>query len=144
MRKRFLSSTISGTEELYEYYKQGTKDGGNAMDETILRQAGIDYDAALARFVGKRAIYEKYLMKFLEDRHAQEAMRAYEEKDFNELLELTHALKGVAGTLGMTDLYDVSAEIVHDLRTDKLEDLNDKMNRMLVEQKRISEIIASA
>lgn len=114
------------------------------MNETILRQAGIDYDAALARFVGKRAMYEKYLMKFLEDTHAQEAMKAYEEKDFNELLELTHALKGVAGTLGMTDLYDVSAEIVHDLRNDKQEDLNDKMVRMLVEQKRISEIIASA
>ena len=39
------------------------------MDERKLRDAGIDYDAALARFVGKREIYEKYLTKFLEDTH---------------------------------------------------------------------------
>ena len=33
------------------------------MDENALRAAGIDYDAALARFMGKQAIYEKYLRK---------------------------------------------------------------------------------
>lgn len=114
------------------------------MDEITLRQAGIDYDAALARFVGKRTIYEKYLLKFLEDAHAQDAMKAYEKQNFEELLEQTHALKGVAGTLGMTDLYDVAAEIVHDLRCDKREELGEKMARMMVEQKRLSEIIAGA
>lgn len=114
------------------------------MDETVLRQAGIDYDAALARFVGKRAIYEKYLVKFLEDTHAQEAVKAYEAEDFDELLEQAHALKGVAGTLGMTDLYDVSAEIVHDLRNGRQEDLEEKIRRMQAEQKRISGIIVNA
>ena len=29
------------------------------MDENALRAAGIDYEAALARFMGKQAIYEK-------------------------------------------------------------------------------------
>lgn len=114
------------------------------MDEITLRQAGIDYDTALARFVGKRAIYEKYLLKFLEDTHTQDAMKAYEQQNFEELLEQTHALKGVAGTLGMTDLYDVAAEIVQDLRCDNREGLGEKMARMLVEQKRLSEIIAGA
>lgn len=114
------------------------------MDETTLRQAGIDYDAALARFVGKKAIYEKYLMKFLEDTHAQDALRAYEQEDYDELFEQTHALKGVAGTLGMTALYDAAAEIVHDLRSGNQEELSEKMARMIAEQKRIGEIIAEA
>ena len=39
------------------------------MDENALRAAGIDYDAALARFMGKQAIYEKYLRKLPEDAH---------------------------------------------------------------------------
>lgn len=114
------------------------------MDEVTLRQAGIDYDAALARFVGKKTIYEKYLMKFLEDTHAQDALNAYEQRDYEELLEQTHALKGVAGTLGMTDLYDAAAEIVHDLRCDNREELDEKLAHMMAEQKRIREIIAHA
>lgn len=114
------------------------------MDEVILRQAGIDYDAALARFVGKQAIYEKYLLKFLEDTHAQDALAAYEQEDYEELFEQTHALKGVAGTLGMMGLYDAAAEIVHDLRCDNREELSGKMAQMMAEQKRICEIIAHA
>lgn len=120
------------------------KDGGTAMNESTLRQAGIDYDAALARFVGKRAIYEKYLVKFLEDRHAMEAVKAFEQQDYAELLEQTHALKGVAGTLGMTHLFEVSADIVNDLRSQKHGELSVKMTRMLEEQERLSQVIKSA
>ena len=43
------------------------------MDENALRAAGIDYDAALARFMGKQAIYEKYLRKLPEDAHMDAA-----------------------------------------------------------------------
>ena len=114
------------------------------MNESVLRQAGIDYDAAVARFVGKQAIYEKYLTKFLDDTHATDAAVAYEAKDYEEMLEQTHALKGVAGTLGMTDLYEVSAQIVNDLRSDKYDALGEKLTQMIEEQNRIREVIANA
>lgn len=114
------------------------------MDEVTLRQAGIDYDAALARFVGKKTIYEKYLMKFLEDTRAQDALKAYEQKDYDELFEHTHALKGVAGTLGLTGLYDAASEIVNDLRRDDREELDEKLAHMMAEQKRIRELIEQA
>lgn len=114
------------------------------MDESTLRQAGIDYDAAMARFVGKRAIYEKYLVKFLEDTHAMEAVTAYEQNNFEEVLEQTHALKGVAGTLGMTSLYEISADIVKDLRGQMHGDLSIKLERMMEEQQRLSQVIKTA
>lgn len=114
------------------------------MNETALRDAGIDYDAALARFVGKCSIYEKYLLKFLEDKHAHDAAKAYEQQDFAEVLEQTHALKGVAGTLGMTSLYEESAQIVNDLRNNKLEGLDASLARLLAECKRLQEVIKSA
>lgn len=114
------------------------------MNESTLRQAGIDYDAALARFVGKRSIYEKYLVKFLEDTHAMDAVKAFEQQDYAELLEQTHALKGVAGTLGMTSLFEVSADIVNDLRSEKHGELSEKITRMLEEQERLSQVIKSA
>lgn len=114
------------------------------MDENMLRSAGIDYDGALARFVGKREIYEKYLVKFLSDEHADDAARAYADRNFHEMLEQTHALKGVAGTLGMTGLFEISAEIVKALRNDEFNDLDEKVARLLDECKRFKDIIANA
>lgn len=114
------------------------------MDERKLRDAGIDYDAALARFVGKREIYEKYLTKFLEDTHVQDAMRALEQKDYGEVLEQTHALKGLAGTLGMTELFDVSADIVRDLRNEVWDGLDDKLYAMKEVKERMCGVIETA
>lgn len=114
------------------------------MDDRKLSTAGIDYDAALARFVGKRAIYEKYLMKFLEDKHAEDAAAAYEKKDYNEMLEQTHALKGVAGTLGMTALYEVSSDIVSDLREAKTDGVGEKLDKLLAECERLKNLIETA
>lgn len=114
------------------------------MNERILRSAGIDYDGALARFVGKCAIYEKYLAKFLEDEHAKDAAAAFEKGDYSEMLEQTHALKGVAGTLGMTALYEVSSDIVKDLRENKKENLQEKLTKLLEECSRLKAIIETA
>ena len=114
------------------------------MDERKLRDAGIDYDAALARFVGKREIYEKYLTKFLEDTHVQDALAALEQKNYGEVLEQTHALKGLAGTLGMTELFEVSADIVRDLRNEVLDGLEDKMYALKEVQERLCDVIRTA
>lgn len=114
------------------------------MDESRLRAVGIDYDAALARFVGKRAIYEKYLTRFLEDEHAMEAAKAFREKDYEEMLEQTHALKGLAGTLGMTPLFEASSDIVKDLRSGELDALEEKLTKLLAVQERIAETIRTA
>lgn len=114
------------------------------MDEKALRAAGIDYDAALARFVGKSTIYEKYLARFLEDAHTADAVKAYGRKDYEEMLEQVHALKGVAGTLGLTVLYEVSADIVKDLRDGTFQGLEEKMERLCEEQKKLCDIIRNA
>lgn len=111
------------------------------MDERILRSVGIDYDGALARFVGNRGIYEKYLTRFLEDSHGEEAAKAFAQKDYEEMLEQTHALKGVAGTLGMINLHNASADIVNDLREGKYQELETKLQRMRLEQEKICEAI---
>lgn len=114
------------------------------MDENRLRAAGINYDAALARFVGKRDIYERYLIKFLDDAHVKGAETAFDQKDYQEMLEQTHALKGLAGTLGLTNLYDISAEIVRNLRDEQFDGLKEKMIRLKAEWENIREVIRNA
>ena len=108
------------------------------MDENALRAAGIDYDAALARFMGKQAIYEKYLRKLPEDAHMDAAWTAL------ELLEQVHAIKGLTGTLGITGLFEQSAAIVALLRAGTREGLQEKMTSLKQEWDRVCETIRQA
>ena len=105
------------------------------MDENALRAAGIDYDAALARFMGKQAIYEKYLRKLPEDAHMNAAGKA---------LEQVHAIKGLTGTLGITGLFEQSAAIVALLRAGTREGLQEKMTSLKQEWDRVCETIRQA
>ena len=108
------------------------------MDENALRAVGIDYDAALARFMGKQAIYEKYLRKLPEDAHMKAAWTALEQQDEAELLEQVHAIKGLTGTLGITGLFEQSAAIVALLRAGTREELQEKMTSLKQEWDRVS------
>ena len=114
------------------------------MDENALRAAGIDYDAALARFMGKQAIYEKYLRKLPEDAHMKAAWTALEQQDEAELLEQVHAIKGLTATLGITGLFEQSAAIVALLRAGTREGLQEKMTSLKQEWDRVCETIRQA
>lgn len=114
------------------------------MDETALRLAGIDYDAALARFVGRRELYEKFLQKFPEDTHERDAVCAYQEQKFDEMLAQVHALKGVCGTLGLTKLYEISAAIVKDLRAEEFAGLESGMEQLTEEYDKLCQAIRKA
>ena len=114
------------------------------MDENALRAAGINYDAALVRFMGKQAIYEKYLRKLPEDAHMDAAWTAFEQQDDAELLEQVHAIKGLTGTLGITGLFEQSAAIVALLRAGTREGLQEKMTSLKQEWDRVCETIRQA
>ena len=87
------------------------------MDKDTLIAAKIDYENGIKRFAGNEALYEKYLLKFKDDVHYETAKAAYEAGDFETLLKEAHTLKGVAGTLGLTDIYQTCANIVTTLRS---------------------------
>lgn len=66
-----------------------------AIDFEKLGAAGVNVDEALARLMGSRALYERLLVKFLDD------------ANMARLTEAAHALKGVCGNLSMTRLYEL-------------------------------------
>ena len=97
------------------------------MDKEMLIAANIDYENGKKRFAGNEALYEKYLLKFKEDTHYELAKAGYEAGDYETLLEETHTLKGVAGTLGLTDVYQTCASIVAALRGGRTEQVPQMM-----------------
>lgn len=88
--------------------------GSSLLD--ALRDMGMDTQAALRRFAGNAALYERFLLKFPADdsfRRTGDALRA---GDWDAMLDAAHTLKGVAGNLGLTPLYLAAAQIVASLR----------------------------
>ncbi|UWP60224.1 Hpt domain-containing protein [Ruminococcus gauvreauii] len=85
---------------------------------TILQDAGIDYDAAVARFSGNSGLYLRFLHKFLQDENMELFTCSMREEHYEDALLAAHTLKGVAGNLGLTRLFDLCSQIVVDLRSD--------------------------
>lgn len=91
------------------------------MNKEILIAANVDYENGIKRFAGNEALYEKYLLKFKEDVHYEAVVTAFETGDFDTLLKEAHTLKGVAGTLGLIDIYQNCTDIVIALRGERTE-----------------------
>lgn len=86
------------------------------MDREKLREAGICYEKGLERFLDDSALYEEMLMSFLEDNAFDAAKAAREREDYEALFEACHALKGVVGSLDMTELFSTSSALTEYLR----------------------------
>ena len=91
------------------------------MNKDTLIAANVDYENGIKRFAGNAPLYEKYLLKFKDNVHYEAAKAAYEAGDFDTLLKEAHTLKGVAGTLGLTDIYQTCSNIVTALRSERTE-----------------------
>ena len=70
------------------------------MDENFKKQMeanGVDVDATLKRFMGKEAIFMKFIMKFADDQNCRQIRDGLENRDVQAAFDRAHSLKGVAG-----------------------------------------------
>lgn len=95
------------------------------MNKQKLIIAGINYDEGLARFMDNVAMYEKYLKLFVKDDNFANAKAALVKKDYTEFYTCIHTIKGVAGNLSITNLYNKSHEMVVIYREGKYELLDE-------------------
>lgn len=90
------------------------------MDRAILKLAGIDYDAGVARVMGESGLYENLLTKFLDDTNFQELKAALEEQNIKQAFNKAHTLKGITGNLSLVLLHDCVVPLVDNLRCGNL------------------------
>lgn len=86
------------------------------MNREKLIHAGIDYDGGVHRFAGKPAIYEKYLMKFFAHNELPALRQALVDGDYDAAFRTAHNMKGGAGNLSITALFDTICALVDALR----------------------------
>lgn len=77
---------------------------------------GLDYDTTMARFMGDEGIYVRILGMLFADPNAEALKAALAAGDLPAAFQAAHALKGVAGNLGLTPLYQAACALVEPLR----------------------------
>lgn len=103
-----------------------------------LKEAGIDVEASLERFLGNAELLKKFLRKFSEDQNFKKLELAIGCGDCEEAFVAAHTLKGVTGNLSMTALYHIISEQVEFLRSNNLEEATKMMPEVKAEYERIS------
>lgn len=77
---------------------------------------GVDYDTTLRRFAGNTTLYLRVLRMLPNDKSLEKLGAAIDGGDWDCAFEVAHTLKGVAGNLGLTSLFQAVHTIVESLR----------------------------
>lgn len=86
-----------------------------------LKAAEIDVEGAIERFVFNEGLYQKFLLKFLQDKNYMDLMQAVENKDAEAAYRCAHALKGVSANLGLQGIANPLQELVQIVRAGSVE-----------------------
>ena len=90
------------------------------MDEQerleIYKNAGIDYDRGLDRFMGKATLYRKFLEKFLYDASFEEFRAGLATHDMLVAEQAVHTLKGTAANLSLNRVFNAADAMVKAIR----------------------------
>lgn len=112
------------------------------FDVEQLKQMNFDVDATIARFAGNSGMYFKFLGKFLNDKSYENFEKALSENNFEAAEAAVHTLKGVAGNLGMTDLFNVSNNILTQIRNGNTSGIDAMVSELGIEYKRVTDFIS--
>ncbi len=109
--------------------------------EKELRENEAGVDAAVKRFMGNKALYKKFLLKFLDDHNYEAITEHVYNGDYEGAFNSAHTLKGVSANLGLDPIYKGASEITELLRGKQAEEVDRaKVDAVLEELGRVSGI----
>ena len=113
------------------------------MDKEKCINAGIDYDQGVHRFMGNSDLYEKYVLKFLDDQTFPALITAMKEKDVEQAFAQAHTLKVVAGNLSFNEFLNKVIPVVEALRSKNMELADQLFPAAEAEYKRLIDCLKS-
>ena len=105
---------------------------------------GVDMKKTMERFVGDEDLYAECLTKFLSDSSWPLLKNAYEHKEYKEMFEYAHTLKGVTGNLGLTPLYNAVSDMVGALRFEQYEKVDGLYELVEAELSRLLRVLGQS
>lgn len=98
------------------------------MNVEMLKNAGIDVEDGLRRFMNSEQMFEKFLRKFVGNEQYAIFMRELgnPEATAEQLFEYAHALKGICGNLSLKGILEVLHPMVEVLRGGSLDGVREQ------------------
>lgn len=104
---------------------------------SALQKLNVDVSGTVERFVGNDDIYVQFLNEFSETDRFPDIYKALYSRDTDKLIMHVHKLKGVAGNLGMKDIYNDAEAVIKQLRDGSYERTDEKLRAI---EAKVSEI----
>ena len=112
----------------------------NLLDE--LKELGVNVDEGLYRLGGNKAIYKKMLCaSFVKMMNNYSVDPDFDHENYQDVIEKAHAIKGAAGNLSVTPLYEGYAEVVDLLRGGQPEQAREVLVKMIPVQEQILTVL---
>ncbi len=102
-----------------------------------LKGLGVDIDEGMDRLMGNTVLYEKMLGTFAKMMRDASVQPDFDNTDYKEIIEKTHAIKGASGNLSIIPVYESYSEIVRLLREDKPEQAKEELKKVIPVQDEI-------
>jgi len=106
-----------------------------------LKSLGVDVDGGIHRLNGNQSLYERMIFKFLDMMKKSVVSPEFDANDYAGVIEVAHALKGAAGNLSVTPIYEAYGKIVDLLRSQEPEEARKVLNDVLPVQEQILDCI---
>ena len=95
---------------------------------------GADIKGVMDRFLDDTELYQTCLEIFMGDEGFEELGQTLKQKSYEEAFDHAHTLKGVAGNLGLTPLFQAISEVVEQLRREEYEAVEEQYKIVLKEK----------
>ena len=106
-----------------------------------LEEYGADVKAGLGICMGREDFYLRMVSMVINEHSFADLEKAIKENNLEEGFKAAHALKGVAGNLSLTPLYNKVVEITELLRAHTETDYTAMLEGILEEKKKLEEMI---
>lgn len=102
-----------------------------------LKALGADIDDGLKRLNGNEKLYIRLLGSFVKSFNANLVDPDFDASDCTETIEKAHSIKGTAGNLSLTPIYEAYSNILALLRTGKPEEARAALKEIIPVQEQI-------
>lgn len=102
-----------------------------------LQPLGVNVEDGLRRLNGNEKLYTRLFGSFLKTLNANAIAPDFDCTDYTETLEKAHTLKGTAGNLSVTPLYETYSDMLALLRAGKPEEAKELFQKVLPVQEEI-------
>lgn len=102
-----------------------------------LKDLGVDIDGGLKRLNGNEKLYTRLFGSFLKTLNTNEISLDFDCTEYQDVIEKAHTIKGTAGNLSITPLYESYTEILGLLRNEKPEEAKVILEKVLPVQEEI-------